>query len=43
MDSSGLMFMRSRGGYLGGYFQIFGATREINNKMILDWAHKQAF
>ena len=39
--SRGELFMRSREGYFGVYFPSCVATREINTKITLEWAHKQ--
>ena len=41
MYSNGELFMRPREGYFGVYFPSCAATREINTKMTLEWAHKQ--
>ena len=41
MYSSGELFMSSREGYFGVYFPSCAATREINTKITLEWAHKQ--
>ena len=41
MYSRGELFMRSREGYVGVYFPSCTATREINTKITLGWAHKQ--
>ena len=35
------LFMRSREGYFGVYFPSCVATREINTKITIEWAHKQ--
>ena len=41
MYSRGELLMRSREGYFGVYFPSCAATREINIKITLEWAHKQ--
>ena len=41
MYSRGELFMRSREGYFGVYVPSCAATREINTKITLEWAHKQ--
>ena len=41
MYSRGELFMRSREGYFGVYFPSCAATKEINTKITLEWAHKQ--
>ena len=41
MYSRGELFMCSRECYFGVYFLRCAATREINTKITLEWAHKQ--
>ena len=41
MESTGELFMRPREGYFGVYFPSCEATREINIKIALEWAHKE--